>query len=96
MRRRTKIGLVLGTAAALALVLFLLPVVPMSVQYACWAPTSSMCPAPSTHVSVTFAALGVGVVYITGYQNPVYCWMNGNPANNPYVNNDAMCNDMVQ
>ena len=95
MRRRTKIGIGVGIAVALALVLFLLPVVPMSVQYACWGLTSSMCATPSTHVSVTFAAFGFGVVYITGYQNPVYCWMNGNPVTNPYIDDDAMCGIML-
>jgi hypothetical protein len=80
--------------------LFFAPVVPISVQYACEGP-ASLCAtiSMSTYASVTYAVFSVGAVHVVNNNDPSgnqYCWMNGNPVTNAYVNLDSMCGYMVQ
>jgi hypothetical protein len=100
MRQRAKIVLGFVVAVGVVLVLFFAPVVPISVKYQCFGTEASCVDLSySTYASPTFAAFGVGSVYVVNNNYPSgnqYCWMNGNPVGNPSVNNDAMCNIMVQ
>jgi hypothetical protein len=100
MRRRSKIVLVLIVAVGVVLVLFFAPVVPISVKYECFG-QNTLCAelSYSTYASVTFAAFGVGSVYVVNNNyssGNQYCWMDGNPVGNPSVNNGGMCSIMVQ
>jgi len=96
MKRVTKVALGTGVAACVALALFLLPVVPIQVQYMCEALIPAMCPSISTYASVTYASFHVGAVYVVGKSFSQYCWMEGNPVGNPNVNNDAMCKSLTE
>jgi hypothetical protein len=95
MKRLAKLGLVSAVAVLVALGVFLLPVVPISVEYACNGSASGCSQLSySTFASVTYASFHVGAVYVKdngdGRFNQ-YCWMEGNPITNPSINNDAMC-----
>jgi hypothetical protein len=95
MKRATKFVLGLGVVVGVLLALFLLPVIPISVQYACFG-NASMCSelSYSTFASVTYSSFHVGAVYV-GDNNDgrfsSYCWMEGNPVGEPYINNGPMC-----
>jgi hypothetical protein len=100
MKRATKVVLGSGIVVGVLLGLFLLPVIPISVQYVCFG-NATMCAelSYSTFASVTYASFNVGAVYVRDNNDgrfSSYCWMQGNPVNNPGVNNDAMCGTLVQ
>ncbi len=96
MKRTTRLALGSGVVVGVVLALFLLPVVPISVEYACFAILPAQCPSISTFASVTYASFHVGAVYVSYKDGGRYCWMEGNPVGNPQVNNDAMCGSMVE
>jgi hypothetical protein len=99
MKRTIKLVLGSGAAVGILLGLFILPVIPISVQYACFG-NASLCSelSYSTFASVTYASFNVGAVYVWnnhgGYN--AYCWMQGNPVSNPAIDNDAVCGLLVQ
>ena len=100
MKRLAKLALVSAAAALVVLGVFLLPVVPISVHYACFGNTS-MCSqlSYSTFSSVTYASFHVGMVYVKDNSDGSfsrYCWMQGNPVSNPGIDNDAMCGNLVE
>ena len=90
MRRTRTVGVLL---VVIALAVFLLPVVPFSVKYACFGP-STLCPSYSTWASVTYASFHTGAVYVTNNQGVhTYCWMESNPVNQA---GGAMCGTLTQ
>jgi hypothetical protein len=100
MKRATKLVVASAIAAGAVLGLFLLPVVPIAVSYACFG-IGSLCSqlSISTFASVSYASFHVGAVYVrdnTDQSFSRYCWMEGNPVGNPQVNNGAMCNAMLE
>jgi hypothetical protein len=98
MKRTPKVLLVSGAIVVL-LALFLLPVIPISVQYACFASASECSELSySTFASVTYASFHAGAVYARDNNDgrfSQYCWMQGNPISDSYINNGAMCSTMV-
>lgn len=96
MKRTSKAVLDSGIVVCVVFALFLLPIVPIHVQYMCEAINPAMCPSISTFVSVTYASFHVGAVYLRGETASQYCWMDGNPVGNPSVNNGAMCNSLTE
>ena len=99
MKRAAKLALISAALVLVVLGLFLLPVVPISVQYAC-AGNASECAqlCISTFASVTYASFHVGAVYVKDNNDGAfsqYCWMEGNPVN-PQINGGAMCNTMLE
>jgi hypothetical protein len=99
MKRATRLVLGSGTTVVVVLCLFLAPVVPISVQYACFG-NASECSvlSYSTFASVTYASSHVGVVYVRDNRDgsfSQYCWMEGNPVSNPQINGGAMCGTLV-
>jgi hypothetical protein len=86
------VGVVLG--------LFLVPVVSISVQYACFG-NASGCSKLSypTFASVTSTSFHIGAVYVRDNRHgsfSQYCWMEGKPVSNPPTNNGAMCGTLVE
>ena len=99
MKRAAKLLLGSVIVVGVLLVLFLLPVVSISVQYACTGNATDCADLSySTFGSVTYAAFGSGVVYVRDNTDGTFsqlCWMTGNPVNNPSVNGGAMCSTLV-
>jgi hypothetical protein len=100
MKRSTRLALGLGLTAGVVLGLLLLPVVPISVKYACFG-NASMCSllSYSMFASATYASFHVGAVYVRDNNDgrfSQYCWMEGDPVSNPQINSGAMCNTMVE
>jgi hypothetical protein len=100
MKRATKVVLGSGIAVGVLLALFLLPVIPIPVRYACLG-NASMCSelSYSTFASVTYASFSVGAVYVRDNNDgrfSSYCWMQGNPVGNPGIDNGAICDVLVQ
>jgi hypothetical protein len=99
VKRAVKLALCSGIAVLVILGLVLLPVVPISVKYACFGNASECARLSiSTFASVTYASFHVGAVYVKDNSDGAfsqYCWMEGNPVN-PQVNGGAMCSTMLE
>ena len=102
MKSATKVVLGSGIVAGILFGLFLLPVMPISVNYACNGNASECSQLSySTFASVTYASFHVGAVYVKDNSDGTfsqYCWMEGNPVNHNGVINDngEMCNTLVE
>ena len=95
VKRATKLALGLVATVLVVLGVFLLPAMPISVPYACDGNASECSQLSySTFASVTYASFHFGAVYVKDNSDgrfSQYCWMEGNPINNPSIDNDAMC-----
>lgn len=98
MRSGVKVALGSAVAASVAAVVLLVPLVPLSLQFACMGPPQ-LCPSVAAYGSISFAAAGTGAVYVSDISFPSashYCLMDATPMSRFYSSVSSVCGYLLQ